>query len=148
MGPFSTGGGGDSRYLIANDGDNVAATRKYSAQVAWANGTISDDAYLGELRKFLGTTEAGSRERIAAQNEYDDASYSIGRNKLVRAANNATSDDMRVAALRRLITYDTKKLRSMTKDNEQRRELEDRSAWSSLGRVANENDLQFFFLTV
>lgn len=32
--------------------------------------------------------------------------------------------------------------------NEQRRELEDRSAWSSLGRVANENDLQFFFLTV
>lgn len=135
MGPFSTGGGGDSRYLIADDGDNVAATRKYSAQVAWANGTITDGAYLGALQQFLGTTEAGSRERIAAQNEYDDAVYTIGRNKLVRNANNATSDDMRVAALRRLIGFDTKKLRSMTKDNEQRRELEDRIAQS-------ENDIR------
>ncbi len=130
MGPFQTGGGGDSRYLIANDGDNVAATRKYSAQVAWANGTISDGQYLGVLNWYVGTTEAGSRERVAAQNEYDDAVYSIGRNRIVRDVNNADTGVKRVAALRRLIGYDRKKLRTMTQDNEQRRELQDRIASS------------------
>ena len=126
MGPFRTGGGGDSRYLIANDGDDVALTRKMAAQLAWANGTLTDDAYLGALRAYLGTTDAGSRERLSAQNELDDAVYTIGRNKLVRAVNNASSTLKRVAALRSLISYDRRKLNSMTRDNEQAREMRDR----------------------
>ena len=126
FGPFNTGGGDFSRYNIGDDGDQVAQTRKYSAQLAWANGTITDDAYLGELRRYLGTTEKGSRERISAQNEYDDAVYSIGRNKIVRAVNQAASSTLRVAALRRLIAYDRRKLGTMVGNNEQARELRDR----------------------
>lgn len=126
MGPFQTGGGGDSRYLIANDGDAVAQTRKYTAQIRWANGNITDDDYLAELRHYLGTTDKGSRERTAAQNEYDDAVYTIGRNKIVRQVNNAASAVSRVDALRRLIGYDRKRLSGMKQDNEQYRELTDR----------------------
>ena len=128
MGPFQTGGGDFSRYNIASDGDNVALTKKYSAQIAWANGTITDDAYLGALAAYVRTTDKGSRERIGAQNEYDDAVYTIGRNKIVRAVNQAASTTMRVAALRRLIGYDRRKLGTMTGDNEQARELRDKIA--------------------
>lgn len=130
MGPFQTGGGDFSRYSIANDGDNVALTKKYSAQIAWANGTITDDAYLGALAAYVRTTDKGSRERIGAQNEYDDAVYTIGRNKIVRAVNRAANTTMRVAALRRLIGYDRRKLGTMVGDNEQARELRDRIAES------------------
>ncbi len=128
FGPFKTGGGGDSRYLIANDGNAVASTRKYSAQVAWANGTITDDAYLKELARYLKTTDKGSRERIAAQNEYDDARYTIGRNKIVREVNNASTTVGRTDALRRLMGYDRAKLATMKPDNEQYRELQDNIA--------------------
>lgn len=130
MGPFQTGGGDFSRYSIANDGDNVALTKKYSAQIAWANGTITDDAYLGALGAYVRSTDKGSRERTGAQNEYDDAVYTIGRNKIVRSVNQAANTTMRVAALRRLIGYDRKKLGSMVGDNEQARELRDRIAES------------------
>lgn len=129
FGPFNSGQwGGDARYLIGDDGSAVAATAKYSAEVAWANGTISDDTYLAALRKYLGTTEEGSRERIAAENELSDAIYSIDRNKLVRRVNQASTANARVAALRTLIGFERRKLGTMTKDNEQRRELADRIA--------------------
>ncbi len=128
MGPFDTGGADFGRYNIADDGDNVALTRKYSAQIAWANGTITDQAYLGALAAYVRTTDKGSRERISAQNEYDDAVYTIGRNKIVRQVNQASSNTLRIAALRRLIGYDRQKLGSMVGDNEQTRELRDKIA--------------------
>lgn len=126
FGPFQNGPTDFGRYNIASDGDAVAATKKYSAQIAWANGTITDDAYLAALREYLNQTDKGSRERVSAQNEYDDAVYTIGRNKLVRGVNNATTTATRVAALRRLIGYDRRKLGTMKRDNEQYREMVDR----------------------
>lgn len=142
LGPFKTGGGGDSRYLIANDGANVASMRKYSAQVAWANGTITDEAYLSTLRWYVGQTDKGSRERVAAENELGDAVYTIGRNKIVRAVNNAATTVQRVSALRKLIGYDQAKLRGMQRSNEQYRELQDKIASSeSAIRDARYGDL-------
>lgn len=128
FGPFNNGGTDFGRYNIADDGDNVALTRKYSAQLAWANGTITDAAYLRALDAYRRTTDKGSRERMSADNEYEDAVYTIGRNKIVRQVNQASSTTYRVSALRRLIAYDRRKLGTMVGDNEQARELRDRIA--------------------
>lgn len=126
FGPYKTGGGDFGRYSIGDDGSDVAYMEKYSAEVAWNNGTITDDTYIAALRKYLGTTEKGTTQRVSAENDLDDAIYTIGRNRIVRSVNQAATTDQRIAGLSRLIAYDRRRLSGMVGDNEQTRELRDR----------------------
>lgn len=149
LNPFGGMGGDLGRYNIGDLGSQSAAWDKYAAETAWNNGTITDDAYIAALRTYLGTTAPDSRERTSAQNELDDAIYTIGRNELVRNIENGNTSRQRVAGWTRLIAYDRRHLRGMVGDNEQRRELEDRIAeaegavraetWNDLVRRYNRN---------
>lgn len=146
--PFGGGGSSLGRYELGDTLSTIQQAEHYAVSVGWQNGTVTDDAYLKDLHDQI--TEAGTdHERIAAQNRYDDAVYTIGRNKLVRAVNDSASDTARVAADRALIAYDQKHLGTMDKDNEQYRELVDRIAgtkadiratlWNQITRSYNEN---------
>lgn len=126
--PFGTSRGGFGRYALGSAMDAIDAMEKYAAQVGWANGTVSDADYLDQLRQSMERTPEGTRERIAAEDAYEDAVYTIGRNRLVRNINNANDDAERITAYEALISYDRQKLDDMVPGNEQRRELVDRIA--------------------
>lgn len=103
LNPFGSGSlGGFSQYSL---GDDLAALRRYEAEVAWANGQLSNGDYLRVLEEALAATSADSRERVAAQNKLDDARYRIGR----QAAELAGPDA--------LIDYDRAALATMRPDN-------------------------------
>lgn len=130
FGPYRTGGGDFSRYNIGDTGAQLDSLKRDRARIEWANGTITDDAYLKVLQWYANRQEKGSRERLSAQDDVDDATYSIGRNRRVRDVNNAATSRERIAALDSLIAYDQRRLRGMTARgrNEQARETEDRIA--------------------
>jgi hypothetical protein len=125
-GPFQTGGGNFGQYMIGDDGSDIAYLDKLRAQTAWANGQLTDAAYLAALQKYVNSTEKGSSQRISAENELHDATWSIGRNKHVRAINRATTPGGRIRELLALARYDRKRLATMERGNEQYREQVDR----------------------
>ena len=127
-GPFQIGSGGFGQYNIGDLESQTAALDKYVAETAWNNGLITDDAYIKALNAYVASTAKGSRERVSATNELADAVYTIGRNSRVRAINNATGTAKRIAGWGNLIAWDRKHLSTMTRDNEQWRELMDRIA--------------------
>lgn len=128
---------------------SLDAAEEYAVSIGWQNGTVTDSEYLDMLRDRRNRAPEGSSDRIAAQDKLDDAIYTIGRNKYVRAINNAPTDEKRIDAYRDLIKFDKAKLATMVGDNEQRRELVDRIAgaeadirstrWSALVRQYNQN---------
>ena len=125
-GGFNVGGGDFSRYSIGDDGSNVAYLAKYSASIAWNNGAISDDEYLDALLKYWRSHDKGSKEWIAAKNEYEDTVYTIGRNKLVMKVNEAASIGEHTRALQSLLAYERNRMSGMNRDNEQFREMQER----------------------
>lgn len=129
LNPFGSGGGDLGRYSIGGTtggGDDLAAYEAYAAEIAWNNGTITDEQYLAALRKLLESTTPETRDRISAQNRLDDALYTIERNKLVRAVNDADEHPERRTAITALLAFEEQRLGRMSADNEQRREQEDR----------------------
>jgi hypothetical protein len=126
QGPFRTGQGGFGQYLIGDDGANLDALRKQKAQIQWSNGTITDSQYLSELSWYLGRQEKGTSQFLSAQDDLQDARYSIGRNRIVNAVNRSASTADRIANLTKLIRWDQRRARGMRGDNEQARELRER----------------------
>lgn len=119
--------GGFSQYRIGNDdAENLAYLDKLSAQTAWQNGQISDDAYLQALRDYVDALDKDSSSYISAVNQLEDATWNIGRNKLVIAVNDAATPNRRIAALKRLQAYDRRWRSTMVRDNEQYREMTER----------------------
>ena len=147
--PFGGGGGSLGRYEFGDTISSIEAYERYATAVGWQNGTVTDEEYLASLKRAIELASEGTKDRVSAQNAYDDAVYTIGRNKLVRAINNAATDNERISAYQDLIGYDQKKLDTMVTDNEQRREVVDRingskadirsTRWSQLVRRYNEN---------
>lgn len=79
LNPFGGGTlGGFSQYDI---GSNLAELEVYRVEVAWGNGTATDDQYVAALTKAVGATDPETRDRESAQNRLDDAVYRIGRSK-------------------------------------------------------------------
>jgi hypothetical protein len=111
LNPFGTGSlGGFSQYDIAS---NLAELEVYRVEVAWGNGTATDDEYLAALKKALDTTSPETRERESAQNRLDDANYRIGRSKA----------DLQ--GLDALIAFDQAALAKMNPDNLRYRDVKE-----------------------
>lgn len=127
-GPFRAGGGGLSgAYNLGQSAQDTASLDKYVAQTAWSNGQLSDAGYVAALEKYLGTTSEGSRERVSAQNELDETQYTIGRNKITTAINDATNPSRKIGALTDLIAYDNQHLKGMAaKDSQAYRDAQQR----------------------
>ncbi|MEI6357304.1 MAG: hypothetical protein WCP53_09395, partial [Verrucomicrobiota bacterium] len=79
LNPF--GGGSISNLSAYNIGSNLAELEVYRTEVAWGNGTATDDQYIAALNKAVDMTDPNSRARETAQNRLDDAVYRIGRSK-------------------------------------------------------------------
>lgn len=111
LNPFGAGSlGGFSQYDIAS---NLAELEVYKVEVAWGNGTASDDQYLAALTKALGATSPDTRDHESAQNRLDDATYRIGRSK----ASGKGLDD--------LIAWDQSAIAKMSTDNLRYRDVKD-----------------------
>lgn len=129
FGPFKTGGGDFSKYDLGGMQSEQAQLDKYAASVAWNNGMLSDEGYVHALAVYLGTTEKGSRERIAATDELADVRYTIGRNTRVRTiTNDSVGTGARISGWNDLISFDRAHLSTMTQDNQQWAELSSRIA--------------------
>lgn len=129
--PFGGARGGLGRYNITGESiTSLASYETYAVSVAWANGNASDEQYLAQLQKMVDLALPGTREFVTASNTLRDAQYSIGRNELVRATNNATTHIDRTAALTALLAYDNASLGTMASTDSQA--YRDR-----LGRVAS-----------
>lgn len=77
--PF--GSSAPSGLSAYNVGYSLAQLDAYRISVGWQNGTVSDDEYLASLQKQLDAALPNSRDQISAQNQLDDAKYTIGRQK-------------------------------------------------------------------
>ncbi len=147
--PYGGNSGGLGRYSFGDTMASIDAAERYAVSVGWQNGTVTDEDYLKSLHRAIELAPPGSRELTSAKDAYDDAVYTIGRNKIVRRINNAATDDARITEYRALIAYDQDKLRGMVGDNEQTRELRDRingsqadiraTRWAQRTRSYNEN---------
>jgi hypothetical protein len=124
--PFGSGRGGLGRYNLGSDVASLDAYEAYVIAVGWQNGTVSDEDYLASLQHQIDLAPDGSHDKVAATDKFNDAVYTIGRNKLVETANNADAEDARIAALEALVSYDEAHLATLTPDNQQYRSLQDR----------------------
>lgn len=124
--PFGSSRGGLGRYNLGSDIASLEAYEAYAIAVGWQNGTVSDDEYLASLKRQWDLAPPNTREWAAAKDKYEDAVYTIARNKIVNDVNLAGSSSERIAALRRLIAHDQSRVGGMVEDNEQRRELQAR----------------------
>lgn len=122
--PFGGGGGDLSRYNLGTTVGALDELEAYQIAVGWANGTVTDAEYLASLERAIERTGEGTRDRITAQDKYDDAVYRIERNKLVARVNDADDDPERIASLQALIAHDRARSGQMVADNEQRREID------------------------
>jgi hypothetical protein len=79
LNPFGTGTfGGLTQY---NVGDNLKDLQAYRDEVAWGNGTISDEQYRASLQQLAAAADPGSQAQISAQNKLEDVTYRIGRSQ-------------------------------------------------------------------
>lgn len=110
LNPFGSGGASSfSQYDISS---NLAELEVYRVEVAWGNGTATDDEYLAALTKARDATLTDTRDRESAQNRLDDAVYRIGRSKV--------END-----LDKLIAFDQAALGKMDTDNLKYRSVKD-----------------------
>ena len=111
LNPFGGGSlGGFSAYDI---GSNLAELEVYKVEVAWGNGTATDEEYLAALTKARDATSPETRDRESAQNRLDDAVYRIGRSKA------------EAAGLDQLIAFDQAAIAKMNPDNTRYRSVQD-----------------------
>lgn len=115
--PFGTGSfGGFGAYDIGGTSSSGEALRdlaRYQAEVAWGNGTISDEAYLAALQTAAAGETAGTSQAVTAQNRIDDLVYRMGRQQA------------ELAGLDALISFDQQTLGSMNPDNYRYRDIKD-----------------------
>lgn len=121
--PFGAGRGGLGRYNLGSDVSSIEAYEAYAIAVGWQNGSVTDDAYLASLQRQWDLAPQGTKEWEGARDKYNDAVYTIARNKIVNRVNLATTSPERVAALAELVAHDQARAAGMTPDNEQRREI-------------------------
>lgn len=126
--PFGAGGGNLGRYNLGETVGSLEALEAYTIAVGWANGTVTDEDYLASLKKQIDLAPEGSHDKIAAQDKYDDAVYTIARNKIVNQINAADTSAERVALTKQLIAHDQARLGAMQPSNEQYRELQTKIA--------------------
>lgn len=128
--PFGSSRGGLGRYNVSGESiTSLAQQELYAVSVAWANGTATDEDYIAAIERIIDLTAPATSERTRYENQLNDAKYAIGRNKLVRDVNNATTTSTRQSALRALLTYEQGHLGTMTATNsEAYREQQDRVA--------------------
>jgi hypothetical protein len=102
LNPFGTG---NLSNLGAYDiGQDLADYAIYEASVGWQNGTVTDTDYLAALQRKIDATDPGTRARLAAEDQLNDAKYRIGRA--------AVNDDLDA-----LIAFDQRSLAGMNPDN-------------------------------
>lgn len=121
--PFGSSRGGLGRYNLGSDIGTIDAYEAYVIAIGWQNGSVTDAEYLASLKKQWDRAPSGTKEQQSAKDKYEDAVYTIERNKIVSRVNLATSSAERVAGLRALNEHDKARASGMTQDNEQRREL-------------------------
>ena len=111
LNPFGTGTfGGFAQYDI---GDNLKDLEAYRLEIAWGNGTITDEEYAASLAKLVAAATPGSQARMSAQNKLDDVTYRIGRSKAEAQGPDA------------LIAFDQQTLATMNPSNVRYREIAD-----------------------
>ncbi len=109
--PFGSGAlGGFSQYEI---GSNLAELEVYRVEVAWGNGTATDEQYIEALTKAVNATDPETRDRESAQNRLDDVVYRIGRSVAEEAG------------LDQLIAFDQSAIAKMNPDNLRYRSVKD-----------------------
>jgi len=111
LNPFGTGTfGGFAQYDI---GDSLKDLEAYRLEIAWGNGTITDEEYAASLAKLVAAATPGSQARMSAQNKLDDVTYRIGRSKAEAQGPDA------------LIAFDQQTLATMNPSNVRYREIAD-----------------------
>ena len=122
FGPFRTNQGGFSQYAIGGTQEDTAYLDKLEAQIAWQNGRLGDDAYVGALRAYVNATEEGTTSHASAVDDLNDTIHSISRNKAIDRVNRAASPSQTIHALLALQRLDRRRLRTMQPGNEAFRE--------------------------
>lgn len=115
---FGTNQGGFGKYSLGSAGEDIAYFDKVEAQIAWQNGKLGDQAYLGALATYADSREKGTTEYLRAIDELEETKWSVDRNRIVRKVNDAATLGARAAALLDLAGLDRKHLSTMSRGNE------------------------------
>ena len=128
--PFGSGSSSLSRYNLGETVSSLEALDAYAIALGWQNGTVSDAEYVASLKRQIEFQPEGSKDRLTAQDRYDDAVYTIGRNKIVNAINASKTTAERTSLTKNLIAADEARAKQMDPSNEQYREIEAKIASS------------------